>query len=167
MCDCALWHLKEIFFQCIKTLFDIYYCGLSKGLKGWGHKINDGVVLVKIHIAPLQKVAALWDFACQACWVRAPTMKKNGSLRPLMNFSKKYPHSLFLSPSFYLPSKTSSVPLWANVWKKAIFFFDAFPDESLAGDKVFHELKESLMVWDLSYLSQRDKMTLLCIALKA
>ena len=38
---------------------------------------------------------------------------------------------------------------------------------SLTGDKVFHELKESLMVLDLSYLSQRDEMTLFCIALKA
>ena len=37
----------------------------------------------------------------------------------------------------------------------------------LAGDKECHELKESLMVFDLSYLSQRDKMRLLCIALKA
>ena len=31
----------------------------------------------------------LWDFAYPLCWVRAPTMKKIGSLRQLLNFSKK------------------------------------------------------------------------------
>ena len=80
----------------------------------------------------------------------------------LKNKNYKNPH-----PSIYLYSKTSSiVPLWANVWKKAIFTMDVFPEYSLAGDKVFNELKESLIFLDLSYLSRRDDMTLLCIALK-
>ena len=41
----------------------------------------------------------LWGFAYPLCWVRAPTMKKVGSLWPPLNFSKKNTaHSLFLSP---------------------------------------------------------------------
>ena len=86
------------------------------------------------------------------------------SLRPLWIFHKKIPPT----PSSYLLSKTSSVPLWANAMpetKQSLFWMASLNSD--AGDKVFHELKESLVVLDLSYLSQRDKMTLLCIAFKA
>ena len=50
--------------------------------------------------------------------------------------------------------------------ERKLFFWMASRN-SLAGYNVSHELKESLMVLDLSYFSTRDKMTLLCIALKA
>ena len=129
--------------------------------KGWGHKIDDGVVAMKIRIAPYRKVATLWDFACQACWERAPTTKK-----VLYDHLKKKLKKTTPPPSPYLLSKTSSVPLSANVWRRLSFFWMASLN-SLAGDKVLHELKERLMVLDLSYLSRRDEMTLVCISLKA
>ena len=28
----ALWNLRKLIFQCIKTRIDVYYCGLSKDL---------------------------------------------------------------------------------------------------------------------------------------
>ena len=54
------------------------YIALKETFKGWGHKIDDGLVAAKtwITVAEEKKVAALQDFACQACWVRAPTTTK-------------------------------------------------------------------------------------------
>ena len=126
--------------------------------KGWGHKIDDGVVAAKTR----KKVAELWDFACQACWVRAPTRKDWISKTIFFLIFKKIPPLPFPS-SFQKCPPSPFGPMSER--KLSLFLMAAL--KILAGDKVFHELKESLMVLDLSYLSQRDKMRLLCIALKA
>ena len=66
--------------------------------KGSVIRINGGI----IQYCPLTKSSIAWDFACLACWVRAPTIKKRGH----------YNHFWIKNISF-----KHHAPEWAKLWR--------------------------------------------------
>ena len=92
--------------------------------KGWGHKIDDGVVAAKKPQESSRALRLHMPSVLGKC-----SHKKNWISKTIFFFLQKNTPV----PFSYFFSKMSSVPLWANVLKKAIIISDGCPENSCWG----------------------------------